>query len=113
MITESHNKPLYEIGLKVRLREMENARASRTDSSPREKITSAGNHAAHGADAFADARAVICSDAENAVGRINSGKREQYEIMYLVPPEIVMKFGDIFNDSYSLSSYNSSTFMVI
>ncbi|TGO14580.1 hypothetical protein BTUL_0051g00460 [Botrytis tulipae] len=100
MITESFKKPLYEIALKVRAREMENAIASRTSSTPREKITGPGNHAAHGADALANAQMVLETDSKTDVGRLISGKREQFEFTYLVPPEIVHKFGSAWDDSY-------------
>ncbi|KAF7948910.1 hypothetical protein EAE96_008091 [Botrytis aclada] len=100
MITESLKKPLYDIGIKVRAREMENALASRTGSAPREKITGPGNHAAHGADAFADAQMVLETDSKTDAGRVTSGKREQFEAAYLVPPETVLKFGSVWNDSY-------------
>ncbi|KAF7948237.1 uncharacterized protein EAE97_003648 [Botrytis byssoidea] len=100
MKIESLKKPLYEIALKVRAREIENAVASRTGSTPREKITGPGNHAAHGADALADAQMVLKTDSKTDVGRVISGKREQFEFTYLVPPEIVLKFGSVWNGSY-------------
>lgn len=100
MKTESLKKPLYETGLKVRAREMKNAVAFRTGSTPREKITGPGNYAAHGANAFADAQMVLETDSKTEVGRVISGKREQFDFTYLVPPETVLKFGDVWNDSY-------------
>ncbi|TGO51743.1 hypothetical protein BCON_0155g00270 [Botryotinia convoluta] len=95
MITESLKKPLYELGLTVRAREMENAITSRTKSAPREKIIGPGNHTAHGADALADVQMVLETDSNTDVGRVISGKREQFEFTYLVPPETVLKFGTL------------------
>ncbi|TEY77683.1 hypothetical protein BOTCAL_0052g00220 [Botryotinia calthae] len=97
---ESYNN-VNAASLKIRAREMENAIASRTGSVPREKITGPGNHAAHGADAFADVQMVLETDSKTDAGRVISGKREQFKITYLVPPETVIKFGSVWNDSYS------------
>ncbi|ESZ95945.1 hypothetical protein SBOR_3637 [Sclerotinia borealis F-4128] len=60
MKMELTKKPIYEIGLRARAREMEYAFAARTCSIPRERITHSGN---------------------------------------LVPPEIALKYGDIWNNS--------------
>ncbi|KAF5873765.1 uncharacterized protein Bfra_005229 [Botrytis fragariae] len=80
MITESLKKPLYEIGL---------------------KFPEPENHAAHGADAFADAQMILETDSKTDVERGISGKRGQFMIIYLVPPETVINFGSVWNDSYS------------
>lgn len=100
MITESLKNPVYEIGLKVRAREMENSIATRTSSAPREKFTSPGNHAAHGADVFADAQMVLETGSKTEVGRVISGKREQFKLTYLVAPETVIRFASVCSDSY-------------
>ncbi|KAM0170047.1 hypothetical protein ACHAPF_009417 [Botrytis cinerea] len=77
---------------------MENAIATRTSSAPREKFTSPGNHAAHAADAFADAQMVLETDSKTEIGRVISGKREQFKLTYLVAPETVIKFASVWND---------------
>ena len=100
MITESLKNSVYEIGLKVRAREMENAIATRTSFAPREKFTSPGNHAAHAADAFADAQMVLETDSKTEIGRVISGKREQFKLTCLVAPETVIKFASVWNDLY-------------
>ncbi|CCD51022.1 predicted protein [Botrytis cinerea T4] len=97
---KSLKNSVYEIGLKVRAREMENAIATRTSFAPREKFTSPGNHAAHAADAFADAQMVLETDSKTEIGRVISGKREQFKLTCLVAPETVIKFAN--NRVYSL-----------